>query len=202
LADTAVSSNYRSSRDYAGITPSSSSEKESDKTLKSRTLLAAFILMPIVFPAGQPISDGPLAHAQEASHTAIPEFPGFGVRVTLSEKAEAKLTASKETIIVAGYLTGYPKKQAAKKYIDEMGQVGLGTIKVEIQPGQVAHFGEVKMKKDALAQIDVNGPQLLINVYSGRKSSKDNLLDCGIYEGALKPVEGTTILIACKLIGE
>jgi len=150
--------------------------------------------MPLAFRAGHSIPGSPLARAQEASHAAIPEFSGFDVQVTL--------TASKETIIVAGYLVGDPKKQAAKKYIDEMGQVSLGTIKTEIQPGQVAHFGEVKMKKDALAQIDDNGPQLLINVYSGRKSSKDNLVDCGIYEGALKPVEGTTIPIACKLIGE
>jgi hypothetical protein len=158
--------------------------------------------MPLAFRAGHSIPGSPLARAQEASHAAIPEFSGFDVQVTLSEKAKVRLTASKETIIVAGYLVGDPKKQAAKKYIDEMGQVSLGTIKTEIQPGQVAHFGEVKMKKDALAQIDDNGPQLLINVYSGRKSSKDNLVDCGIYEGALKPVEGTTIPISCKLIGE
>lgn len=160
------------------------------------------MLTPLAFTAGHSISGNSLAHAQEASHTAIPEFSGFDVQVTLSEKAKARLTTNKETIIVAGYLAGDPKKQAAKRYIDEMGQVSLGTIKSEVQPGQVAHFGEVKMKKDALAQIDVNGPQLLINVYSGRKSSKDNLLDCGIYEGALKPVEGTTIAVACKLIGE
>ena len=171
-------------------------------TLKSRTLLAAFALTLLIFTAGFFVFGNSSARAQDASHAAVPEFPGFDVRVTLSEKAEAKLTASNETIIVAGYLTGDPKKQAEKKYVDEMGQVGLGTIKAEIQPGRVAHFGEVKMKKDAIAQIDVNGPQLLINVYSGRKSSKDNLLDCGIYEGALKPVEGTTIPIACKLIGE
>jgi len=83
-----------------------------------------------------------------------------------------------------------------------MGQIGLGEIKSEIQPGDVAHFGEIKMKKDALAQIDINGPQLLINVYSGRRSSKNNLLDCDIYEDALRPILGTTIPISCKLIGE
>jgi hypothetical protein len=189
-------------RDYAGVIPSSPSEKESEKIVKSRTIVAAFALRLLAFTVGHSISSVSLAHAQEASHTAIPEFPGFDVRVTLSEKAEAKFAASKETIIVAGYLSGDPKKQAAKKYVDEMGQVGLGTIKTEIQPGQIAHFADVKVKKDAFAQIDINGPQLLINVYSGRKSSKDNLLDCGIYEGALKPVGGTTIPIACKLIGE
>jgi hypothetical protein len=50
--------------------------------------------------------------------------------------------------------------------------------------------------------VDNQGPQLLINVYSGRKSSPNNLLDCGIYEGALKAVQGQSIPISCKLIGE
>jgi hypothetical protein len=42
----------------------------------------------------------------------------------------------------------------------------------------------------------------LINVYSGRKSSPDNLLDCGIYEGPLKAVQSQSIPISCKIIGE
>ncbi len=46
------------------------------------------------------------------------------------------------------------------------------------------------------------GPQLLINVYSGRKSSPNNLLDCGIYEGSFQAIQGQSIPIACKLIGE
>jgi hypothetical protein len=50
--------------------------------------------------------------------------------------------------------------------------------------------------------VDSNGPQLLINVYSGRKSSPNNLLDCGIYEGSLQAVQGQSIPIPCKLIGE
>jgi hypothetical protein len=49
---------------------------------------------------------------------------------------------------------------------------------------------------------DSQGLQLLINVYSGRKSSPNNLLDCGIYEGALKAIQGQSIPISCKLIGE
>jgi hypothetical protein len=50
--------------------------------------------------------------------------------------------------------------------------------------------------------VDSNGPQLLINVYSGRKSSPNNLLDCGIYEGPLAAIQGTSVPISCKLIGE
>ena len=80
-----------------------------------------------------------------------------------------------------------------------MGEVGLGQANTEVAPGEIAKFGPVKLKQDALKQIDKSGIQLLINVYSGRKSSPNNLLDCGIYEDALEPVEDKTIPITCKL---
>jgi hypothetical protein len=53
-----------------------------------------------------------------------------------------------------------------------------------------------------LKWFDTQGVQLLINVYSGRKSSPNNLLDCGIYEGPMQAVQGKSIPISCKLIGE
>jgi hypothetical protein len=53
-----------------------------------------------------------------------------------------------------------------------------------------------------LQWVNDQGPQLLINAYSGRKSSENNLLDCGIYEGPLRPMLGQNIGISCKLIGE
>jgi hypothetical protein len=166
--------------------------------MKINPTLLSFLLLALTFPAGQPTSV-----AQTPLRKPLPpEYPGFSVSVTLSEKAKAKLLLGHETIIVAGYLNGQPKKSAPRKLIDEEGQIDLGVVKSEIQPGQVAKFGEVRMNQDALAWVDANGPQLLINVYSGRKSSKDNLLDCGLYEGPLKSIQGATIPISCKLIGE
>jgi hypothetical protein len=138
--------------------------------------------------------------AQSASTT--PAISGFSVGVTLSDKAAKTLADRKETIIVAAYFSGNPKPGTPRKYLSDIGQVDLGQATVEIAPGAIAKFGPVKLKQDALNQTDKSGPQLLINVYSGRKSSPDNLLDCGIYEDALMPVQGKTIPIACKLIGE
>jgi len=166
--------------------------------MRIKPTLYPILLLALYLPAGQTTS---IAQTKSAS-ALVPEFPGFSVVVSLSEKSKAKLLQGHGTIIVAGYLSGDPKKGAPKKITDEIGQINLGEIKSEVQPGQVAKFDEVKMKKDPLVWVDANGPQLLINVYSGRRSSKDNLLDCGIYEGALKSAQGTTIPIACKLIGE
>lgn len=83
-----------------------------------------------------------------------------------------------------------------------MGEVGLGNTQIEIKPGATANFPSVSLDTNALGYISEAGPQLLINVFSGRKSSPNNLLDCQIYEGSLKQIQGRTIPISCKLIGE
>jgi hypothetical protein len=129
--------------------------------------------------------------------------PGFTVTVTYSEKATATLAASKETVIVAGYLYAFPIPGTPKQDVDHMGQIDMGhELKKEIALGATATFDSVKLDQPMMKWMNSQGPQLLINVYSGRKSSPNNLLDCGIYEGALKAVQGTSIPIACKLIGE
>lgn len=128
--------------------------------------------------------------------------PGPTVTVTLSPKASQTLLTRKETIIVAAYLWGFPKPGTSRKYIDGMGQVDLGDFTVEILPGREAAFRSFAINRDALTRLDRRGSQLLINVYSGRKSSPNNLIDCGIYEGPLKDVENKSIPISCKMIGE
>jgi len=169
--------------------------------MRRRTLSIGFMLLAMGC-TWQAVGAAATAEQAGSAPAATPMYPGFSVNVTLSDKAMAKMVAGKETVIVAGYLTGNPKPGAVKKYVDEMGEVGLGTIQMEVGPGVIAHFGPTTLMQDAFAQTDKKDAQLLINVYSGRKSSPDNLLDCGIYEGPLKPVQGTTIPIACKLIGE
>ena len=114
----------------------------------------------------------------------------------------ATLVAGKETVIVVGYLSGFPIQGTPRKYVDHEGQVDMGEVKDEVAPGAIAKFDKVKLNQPMLKWLDSQGPQLLINVYSGRKSSPNNLLDCGIYEGALTAIQGQNIPISCKLIGE
>jgi hypothetical protein len=145
------------------------------------------------------------AFAQQPSPkpaTPAATVPGFTVTVTYSQKATATLAAGKETVIVVGYLYGFPIQGTPKKDVDHVGQIDMGEVKKEVAPGATATFDHVKLNQPMMKWMDSQGPQLLINVYSGRKSSPNNLLDCGIYEGALKAVQGTSIPISCKLIGE
>ena len=131
-----------------------------------------------------------------------PVQPGFTVTLTYSQKAMQTLTSRKETVIVAGYLYGFPKQGTPKRLVDEIGQVDLGEVKQEVAPGATAVFDAIKPDAALVKWVDNQGLQLLINVYSGRKSSQNNLIDCGLYEGPLKDVRGQSIPIACKLIGE
>jgi hypothetical protein len=135
-----------------------------------------------------------------------PNLPGFTVEVSLSEKARQKLVAGKETILAVSYFIASPRKgippQSYKKLLSRPGPLGLGEVEEEAKPGESLKFGAIKLNRSALAVVDEEGPQLLLNVVSGRRSSKDNLLDCGIFEGSLKSVQGTVIPINCKLIEE
>jgi hypothetical protein len=124
------------------------------------------------------------------------------VKITYSEKAMSTLVAGKETVIVAGYLTASPIAGTPKQYVDRMGEIGLGEVDREIAPEAIATFSNVTPTPAMMKWVDSQGPQLLINVYSGRKSSPNNLLDCGIYEGSLAAIQGQSIPISCKLIGE
>ncbi len=130
------------------------------------------------------------------------QFQGFNVTVALSARAKRRLAEGSETVIVAGYFSGNPKPSAPKQYVSDTGEIDLGHEEVEAAPGAGASFGEIKLKKDALDQVDNQGVQLLVNVYSGRKSSADNLLECGIYQGPLRAAQSKSLPISCKLIGE
>lgn len=145
-----------------------------------------------------------LAYAQDPSQSPQTPPHGFEVNVSYSERAKKKLMDSKETVIAIAYFTGTPKAgtpfRQYKQYASRPGPMGLGENEVEVLPGGVAIFQDLKLRQGALPLLDSQGPQLLINVVSGRKSSKDNLLACSIYEGPLKAVEGTAIPIHCKLI--
>src|ERR1700721_172756 len=115
---------------------------------------------------------------------------GFTVEVSFSEKARQRLTESKETIVAISYFTASPRKDASlkayRKLLSRPGPLGLGEVEVEAKPGESLKFGAIKLDRSASAVIDDQGPQLLVNVVSGRRSFENNLLDCGIFEGALK----------------
>lgn len=166
-----------------------------------RTRIALLILIAVVSEWASQAQSPPQKRIDPAQ-TVIAHAKGFRVNLTLSDKAKKLLTEKRETIIVAAYVSGIPKPGTPSRFVEDMGEIGLGQRDVEVAPGQNADVGEIRLDSDALAQITDKGPQLLVNVFSGRKSSKNNLLSCDIYEGPLERVEGKSIAISCTLIAE
>jgi hypothetical protein len=143
------------------------------------------------------------AQQPSANPVAAPTtVPGFTVTITFSQKAMETLVARKETVIVAGYLSGFPKPGTPKRLVDHMDQIDMGEVKREVAPGAPAVFDQIKLDPTLVKWLDSQGPQVDINVFSGRKSSPNNLLDCGFWQDALSKAQGKTLSIACKLIGE
>jgi hypothetical protein len=153
--------------------------------------------------SGHSESEQRAASDRNKAAAMAPATAEFSVSVRLSDVAKKKLVESKETIIVAGDFAGHPKQGTERRYLDiKSGEVDLGRIEAEIHPGETAAFNDLKLNPHALGLIDSHGPNILISVFSGRKSSKGNLLDCEAYDGSLDSVHGRTIEIPCQLIGE
>jgi hypothetical protein len=162
-------------------------------------------LVLVLFFAGAAAVLPALAQKQNGTPSTAPAVqPGFTVKLTYFQKAMDTLVARKGTVIVVGYLYGFPNLGSPTRVMngEEKGTVGLGQLNQEVMPGADATFSKIKLDVTALRYIDRRGPQLLINVVSGRKSSPNNLLGCGIYAGPLQDAQGKTLPITCKLIGE
>jgi hypothetical protein len=129
-------------------------------------------------------------------------IPSFDVEIVLSAKANAKLKSKKETIIIAAYFSGQPKDTTTKEYM-QSGEMGLVQSVKELKGDErTATIEGAKFPKalyDSLADKDI---QMLINVYSGRRSTNVNLLDCDILQDKMSVLKGKKFTLKGKLIGE
>ncbi len=121
----------------------------------------------------------------------------FEIEVVLSTKAKNKIVNSKETIIVNVSLTGTPKDSTL---LAEDGQFYVATLEKEISYGQPAKFDNIKFPRKTFDQLTDKDVHVSAFVYSGRKSSPDNLLNCSIVADDLSKVANKKLTITGKLI--
>lgn len=127
----------------------------------------------------------------------------FDVEVTLSEQAAARLDAAKEGIIVYASYYGDPKPSAAK-HVDEIGMIDLSPENEQVElpsSGGLAHVTGATVDKKRFAWLD-GPPKVNVNVFTARKSSPDNLLECDLIDGPVAEVRKETITVHCGLIEE
>lgn len=142
-------------------------------------------------------SAGRPAAAQSSSHGVQP----FTVEVTLSDKARATFDKSGESVIVAAAYFASPKPGIDPRDVDEIGQVDLGRREIELPGAGTARFDGRAVAKDKLGLI-ADAPQVNINVYSGRKTSDDNLLNCDMFQDSVKLAASKPIQLHCALLTE
>lgn len=126
---------------------------------------------------------------------------GFDLTLKLSDKLKTELAAKNETIILRASFYGDPGEAGAAE-VDEMGVVQLGEEEIEVQPvdGAVAITGAT-VDPAKLALI-AGKPSVNVNVFSGRKSSQDNLISCDFIDGPVDELLAAPTEIACGLISE
>lgn len=123
------------------------------------------------------------------------------ITIVLSPGAAATLSKRKEGITVSASYSGDPKK-SAEKHADEIGRIDLGTEEHSMPGiGGAVRLGGPKPDEQRFGWI--KGPVLInVNVYSARKSSRDNLLNCDFVDGPLPQVAKAPVTLNCSLIAE
>ena len=133
------------------------------------------------------------------------EIPSFEIALKLSDKAEEKLKADNESIVVMAYFTYYQEDHIYpdkyKDFLDYRGELSLISYQIELTDQRLAIFKNVKFSKDLYDLFGENKDiDVLINVFSGRKSSIYNLLHCDILQDAMSEIKENRHTLNGKLI--
>jgi len=131
------------------------------------------------------------------------EIPFFEIELNLSEKAEAKLKTDHETVIVMAYFEGIANMEnIPDKYKDRagFGRLHLLSYPIELTDKRMARFENITFPKDLYDLLENKDIMLLINVFSGRQSTEDNLLEVDILEGNMSELKEKRFTLNGKLI--
>jgi hypothetical protein len=159
-----------------------------------KQIAALWVFLPLLACSPAPTAADPAAEGAAARGPYA-----FDVQLTLTPRAADKLVSTSERVIVAGMFWGAPNA-AAMPAADAMGQIPLGEDFLEVAP-RSATVTVPAASFDPAQLPNVEGaPQVLVNVYSARKTHEDNLLSCGIYEGPVAMAQKQAVDIQCDLI--
>ena len=149
----------------------------------------------------QPATAGETGASTSAAAKGTTNPFAFTVQIILSPAAAQRLATAKETIMVSAFYYGVPRLSAPAGAADEMGQVHLGNQDIELHGAGNAVFDGHVVDQKRLAFVD-GDPQVNVNVYSGRRSSERNVLNCDFFEDAIQLAQAKPIAIHCGLLGE
>jgi len=127
-------------------------------------------------------------------------IPTFEIEIRTSAKAGRTLRTKKETVIVSAFFSGDPIDDKDR---DDDGLMAISQATQELAGNtRVARFENLKFSRAAFNKLKDKDIELLINVYSGRKSSDDNLLSCSILHIKASQFGNKRFSLGCSLIEE
>lgn len=126
-------------------------------------------------------------------------IPEFEIQLSVSQKAEEKLKNDGESIIVQAYFSGVPRDTTSEEYL-ESGQISIGGSRVELFDKRIARFQNVKIARSKLDEITDKNFEVLINIFSGRRTTGNNLLDSDLLQEGIESVKGKRHVLKTKLI--
>lgn len=172
-----------------------------NRAMPSAMKNASLLILPLMILAacGPAPADAPAPTA--AAEGAEPASPyGFEVNLTLTPRAVERLASTDERVTVSAMYYGLPVSDTAPGIDKEMEEVGLGGDDVEVMP-ENAVVKAPGTGFDATYIKSVKGePEVLVNVYSARKTHENNLLSCGIYQGPVTMAQKKPVDIQCDLV--
>lgn len=161
---------------------------------------ASFLILPLIFTACSPApADTPaVTPTAETAEAANPY--AFEVNLTLTPRAAERLSSTDERVTVSAVYYGLPVSDTAPGVNDEMGEVELGGEDVEVMP----QSSVVKVPGTGFDPAHIKSvkgePEVLVNVYSARKTHENNLISCGIYQGPVSMAQKKPVDVQCDLI--
>jgi hypothetical protein len=168
------------------------SENSKNSVIKPDTSLNSDLKIPNKF-SGKPINENFSFIGDSV------ELPDFEIEIILSENAEKKLKIGNESVIVKAYFSGIPKDTTLEEYI-EFGAISIGSFQIEIFDKRVVRFEKVKISKSKYEKLEDKNFEVLINVFSGRRSSMYNLLESDILQAGINSIKGKRHILKGKLI--
>ncbi len=142
------------------------------------------------------IDDAPSPAAQ-----VLPSPYAFDVDVVLPEATRERLQVAKESVIVSASYFADGKQGLSAGILNDVGYVDVGRAQIELFGEGRAAFDGSAVLRERLDFIE-GDLQLNVNVFSGRRSSGDNLLDCDYFQDTLRIAVAKPIRITCRMIAE
>jgi hypothetical protein len=128
-------------------------------------------------------------------------IPEFAIDLQLSEKTKEKLLIDKEFIIDRAIFSGIPKDTVNEEF-EKWGKVFICDNNVELWNSNIANFKAIKMARQNFNELIDSNYEVLINVFSGRRSVLTNLLDSDIIQENINFLKGKSHELEVKLLTE